>query len=74
MARSLARESSRAIARESSRAKVRVRVTPLLHVGVLYVVVPVALELVAVVEAWLGPAGLQQMVLIWREPLAAQLL
>ena len=74
MARSLARESSRAIARESSRAKVRVRVTPLLLVGVLYVRAPQAMERAIYIEHWLGPAQLQQMVLLWREPLAASFL
>ena len=74
MARSLARETSRAIARESSRAKVRVRVTPLLLVGVLYVRAPHVTERAIYIEHWLGPAVPQQLVLLWREPLAASFL
>ena len=74
MARSLARETSRAIARESSRAKVRVRVTPLLLVGVLYVPVPHVIERAIYLEHWLGPAMPQERVLLWREPLAASFL
>ena len=56
MARSLARESSRAIARESSRAKVRVRVAPLLQVGVLDVELVHVAERDVLLEARLGPA------------------